>query len=180
MPTPIAQPDATDRGRGRGRDFNVKKRPKQARACATFDAVICMDNSIPHLADEEQVLRAARQMRMKLRTGGALIVSIRDYDQLLVDKPAAQDPSFFTDPDGRRRIVFQVWDWLDDRRYIFHLFIVRSQGDEWKTFHTSGLYRGIRRDELSALLTQAGFADVRWLSPSETDYYQPIVIATAD
>jgi AcrR family transcriptional regulator len=36
--TPPSSPEPS--GRGRGRDFALKKRPKQARACATFDAVV--------------------------------------------------------------------------------------------------------------------------------------------
>jgi glycine/sarcosine N-methyltransferase len=139
-----------------------------------------MDNSIPHLTDEEQLLLAARQFRAKLRPGGALMASIRDYDRLLDEKPTMQLPSFFTDADGRRRIVFQVWDWLDERQYMFHLFIARGREDNWETFHTSALYRGIRRSELSDILLRAGFRGVRWLFPPETEYYQPIVIATAD
>jgi AcrR family transcriptional regulator len=40
MTTSSFTSDASDRGRGRARDLAPRKRPKQARACATFEAVV--------------------------------------------------------------------------------------------------------------------------------------------
>lgn len=143
-----------------------------------FDTVICMDNSLPHLQSPEQLLQAAEQIRSRLRPGGFLMASIRDYDQLGEERPTIQGPSFYSDH-GRRRIVFQVWDWVDDRRYMFHLYITRELEKGWQTFHTAGLYRTIRRDELVAILSQAGFENSRWLAPAESNFYQPIILAEA-
>jgi hypothetical protein len=39
------------------------------------------------------------------------------------------------------------------------------------------LPRGILRDEVAAALSHAGFTNVRWLFPSNSGFYQPIVIA---
>lgn len=143
-----------------------------------FDAVICMDNSLPHLDDTEQLVQALEQMRSKLRQDAFLMASIRDYDGLMEERPAVQGPALYSDQ-GRRRIVFQLWDWLDDRRYVFHLYITREVATGWESFHTAGCYRGIRRDELSTFLSRAGFKDARWLMPDESGFYQPIVLAKA-
>lgn len=143
---------------------------------SSFDAVICIDNSLPHLETDAQLLQAARQARAKLRTDGSFIGSIRDYDRLIVERPAAQGPSFYSDGD-RRRIVFQIWDWLDARRYRFHLYITRSEQSEWHTFHFTSTYRAVLRSELGDILLQAGFSKVRWLLPSESGFYQPIFVA---
>ncbi len=59
-----------------------------------FDAVICIDNSLPHLQTDEDLLRAAQQTYGKLRPGGSFIGSIRDYDRLVVGRPTTQGPSF--------------------------------------------------------------------------------------
>jgi len=142
----------------------------------SFDAVICMDNSLPHLDSDEQLLRAAQQAYAKLRAGGSFIGSIRDYDRLVVERPTAQGPSFYSDSDGRR-IVFQIWDWLDERRYRFHLYITRSTQSQWRTFHFTSTYRAVLRSELGDILIQAGFTNVRWLLPSHSGYYQPIFVA---
>jgi SAM-dependent methyltransferase len=143
-----------------------------------FDAVICMDNALPHLAGTEQLTEAAAQIRARLRSGGLLMASIRDYDHLITEKPRVQGPAFYSDH-GRRRIVFQVWDWIDDRRYTFHLYITREMKERWQTFHASAVYRAVLRNELTETLGKASFKNVRWRFPAETGFYQPIVLAEA-
>ena len=143
-----------------------------------FDAVICMDNSLPHLESEEQLLQAAIQMRRKLRPGALFMASIRDYDSLAREKPTVQGPNFYSDEKGRR-IVHQVWDWLDDRRYTFHLYITREIQDGWESQHYVSDYRSIMRDELSEILARAEFAGCRWIRADESGFYQPLVLAKA-
>ncbi|HSK44246.1 MAG TPA: class I SAM-dependent methyltransferase [Candidatus Binatia bacterium] len=145
---------------------------------AEFDAVICMDNALPHLDSEEQLLRAASQMQRKLRPNGIFMASIRDYDNLVQEKPRVQGPNFYSDEKGRR-IVHQLWDWLDDRRYTFHLYITRENQDGWESQHYSSTYRSIMRDELSHILGKSGFGRGRWILPDESGFYQPIVLAKA-
>jgi SAM-dependent methyltransferase len=144
-----------------------------------FDAVICMDNALPHFAGEEQILRAASQMRQKLRPGALLMASIRDYDSLVREKPVVQGPNFYSDEKGRR-IVHQIWDWLDDRRYTFHLYITREIQGRWEAQHYASSYRTIMRDELSQILARSGFAGCRWILADESGFYQPIVLAKAN
>ena len=143
-----------------------------------FDAVISMDNALPHLASEEELAQAAAAMRAKLRPGGILAASIRDYDQILTERPAVQGPAFYSD-EGRRRIVLQLWDWKDERRYQFHLYITRETAEGWRTHHGVATYRAVRREELTRVLEGASFDEVRWLMPRESGYYQPLVTAIA-
>jgi SAM-dependent methyltransferase len=146
---------------------------------SNFDAVICMDNTLPHLESDEQLVRALGQIRIKLRPHGLLMASIRDYDRLVVEKPVVQGPAFYHD-NGRRRIVVQIWDWLDELRYVFHLYITRETANGWQTFHSTAGYRAMKRDKLTNAMKQAGFRNVRWLFPTESGFYQPIVLAQAD
>jgi SAM-dependent methyltransferase len=145
---------------------------------SSFDAVICMDNALPHLQNTEQLIQAATQIRNKLRPKGLFMASIRHYELLIKERPTMQSPSFYSDQ-GRRRIVFQVWDWLDERRYMFHLYITRMVENEWRTFHTTAVYRALLRQELSEALNKAAFTNIRWLLPLESGFYQPVVLATA-
>ena len=65
----------------------------------------------------------------KLREGGLLVISMRDYDGLIAEKPRAELPRVFDRPDGRQ-IAFQVWDWDDRSRRPtpLHQYIVREAG----------------------------------------------------
>lgn len=143
-----------------------------------FDAVICMDNSLPHLLRDEDLAQAAAQIHGKLRRGGTFMASIRDYDQLALERPVTQGPAFLSD-DGRRRIVFQLWDWKEERRYTFHMYITRETEAGWETHHGAAEYRALLRAELTAILEAAGFVEVRWSFPAETRFYQPVVLGKA-
>ena len=146
---------------------------------SSFDAVICIDNSISHLETDEDLSQAAEQAYGKLRPGGSFIGSIRDYDRLVVERPTTQGPSFYSDNDSRC-IVFQVWDWLDERRYRFHLYITRKTDSVWQTFHFSSTFRALLRSELQHILEEARFVNIRWLSPSDSGFYQPLFVAHRD
>lgn len=143
---------------------------------AHYGAVLCMDNALPHLDSDADIVTALRAMHARLRSGGILVLSLRDYGPLIREKPTSMPPSFFTD-DGARRIVFQVWDWLDDRRYAVHLYISRQVGQGWENHHFVGSYRAVSIDEVAAMTISVGFTDVRVLPAAETGYYQPIVTA---
>jgi SAM-dependent methyltransferase len=69
---------------------------------SNFDAVICIDNALPHLETDEELLQAAQQAYEKLRPGGSFIGSIRDYDRLVVERPTTQGPSFYSESGSRR------------------------------------------------------------------------------
>jgi glycine/sarcosine N-methyltransferase len=143
-----------------------------------FQAVISMDNALPHLNSEDELLRAAAGIRRKLRTGGIFAASIRDYDRVLLERPVVHGPAFYGDSAGRR-IVHQIWDWTEDRRYTFHLYITCERPEGWESHHYAATYRVVLRDELTAILKAAGFNGVRWIYPEESGFYQPVVLARA-
>jgi SAM-dependent methyltransferase len=142
-----------------------------------FDVVLSCDNSLPHLLTDEDLQNAARGLWEKVKLGGLLLVGIRDYDQLMREKPSGTVPRMFVDSQGRR-VVFQVWEWgSNGHTYTLHLFLLREQSDGWQTEHYETEYRALLRGELSALLEAAGFMDVRWHMPDETGHHQPLVTA---
>ncbi len=140
-----------------------------------FDAVLAADNALPHLLLEKDRRRALQEMAAKLRPGGILLATIRDYDQLIQTRPTIQPPAFYG-VRGNRRIVHQVWDW-DGDEYDLHLYISSEMPAQWTVKHYVSRYHALLRDDLSNSLQQAGFTTVEWLEPAETSFYQPIVIA---
>jgi glycine/sarcosine N-methyltransferase len=150
--------------RGLGMDFVVSDMTdlKEVPECG-FDVVATLDNALPHLSPEE-LCAAARAMRGKLRDGGILMASIRDYDDLIVRKPPMQVPSFFG-REGKRRIVHQVWDWVDGERYVVHLYITVETHGRWEAHHFAGVYRALQRTEVTKAFENAGFGRVQWRMP---------------
>jgi hypothetical protein len=77
---------------------------------------------------------------------------------------------------GPGTISFQVWEWdADGRSYELAQFTLRGEGERWETACRRTRLRALLRDELFGALTGAGLAEVRWRTPEETGYYQPIV-----
>jgi 2-polyprenyl-3-methyl-5-hydroxy-6-metoxy-1,4-benzoquinol methylase len=144
-----------------------------------FDAVIAMDNALPHLSSE-QLAQAAMAIRRKLKPNGLFVASMRDYDVLSVERPTIQKPVFYGLP-GSRRIVHQVWDWTEktgkDAGYALHVYITVESERRWKAHHFVSEYRCLLRSELSAALSDTGFKDVRWIMPQKSGLYQPFVLA---
>jgi len=105
---------------------------------ADFDVVAALDNALPHLT-ASQLAQAARAMGSKLKPDGVLIASIRDYDRLITERPTVQVPAFYGSA-GTRRIVHQVWDWIDKERYEFHVYITEQSGGTWVSHHFASVY----------------------------------------
>jgi hypothetical protein len=163
--------------------MNLEFRVDDMRSLSTapihvYDAVIAMDNAVPHLQSDADIKTAFAAMRKRLRSGGTLLISMRDYGSLIAQRAPSTLPAFYRDNQSRR-IVHQVWDWLDDRRYVLHLFITMEKPDGWRTLHFLGHYGAVPVSDVAALVTAAGFDDVRVLAPGETGYYQPVIRAVA-
>lgn len=141
----------------------------------SFDVVVALDNVFPHLTTP-LLVKAAQAMRSKLNSSGMLIASIRDYDRIIEERPQVEGPAFYGTA-GNRRIVHQVWDWIDEQRYAFHLYITLESNGAWISHHFKSEYRCLLRDELSSALQGAGFCEVRWIMPPESGFYQPLVLA---
>jgi SAM-dependent methyltransferase len=140
-----------------------------------FDAVLVADNALPHLLLKQDRNRALREIAGKLRPGGVLLATCRDYDHLIQTRPATQPPAFYG-VRGSRRIVHQVWDW-DGEEYYIHLYISMETPTGWNVKHYVSRYCALLRDDLTASLHETGFTTAQWLEPSETLFYQPVLIA---
>lgn len=141
-----------------------------------YNIVISCDNSLPHLLDEAGLHKTLRNIWEKLNDGGLFLASIRDYDQLLQEKPQSTFPTVYDDDKGKR-IVFQIWNWEENNIYTLEHFIIKKYGDELTASSRSTKYRAMMRSEISNLLSKIGFTDIIWHLPEETGYYQPIVTA---
>ncbi len=139
-----------------------------------FDIVIAMDNALPHMLSSEDLERAIKSITNRIKSNGIFVGSIRDYDDLLKDKPPHSPPYIHKTEKGQR-VSFQTWDWNGE-----HYKLVQYIIDDEETLQVSKFeceYRATRREELTNLFVSNGCSSVIWLFPEETGFYQPIVIA---
>jgi SAM-dependent methyltransferase len=156
-------------------EFHVSDMTSLSEIPGRFDVVAALDNALPHLTPD-QLPQAIKAVASRLKRGGLYLASIRDYDELVEQRPAMQAPAFFGG-EGTRRIVHQIWDWFDAEKYKLHLYITIQADQHWKTHHFISEYRCLKRLELSDVLKLTGFSEPIWLMPAESGYYQPVVLA---
>jgi SAM-dependent methyltransferase len=152
-------------------------RTLDAQISERFEVAISCDNALPHLLEDDELRAALSALKRVLMPGGLLLLTLRDYDALSVERPKLEGMRLLEGPDGMR-VVFQVWEWADDgRTYRVNQFVVRHHGEHEETIHHATRYRALKRAELDALLASAGFVEVRWHTPEQSGFYQPVVSA---
>ncbi len=139
-----------------------------------FDAVIAMDNALPHMLTGEDLAKAVASIAGRLRKGGVFVASIRDYDGILRQKPAYSPPYVHKTELGQR-VLFQTWEWQGEN-YKFVQYVIDDE-DTVSVSRFACEYRATRREDLTKLLYEAGCAEVEWLFPEQTGFYQPVVVA---
>jgi glycine/sarcosine N-methyltransferase len=142
-----------------------------------FDVVISCDNAIPHLLEPDDVDRALGQMYAKARRGGLVVVSTRDYDQALRERPAVAPPLDVPGPPRTLVLRLHEWDSPDSRLYTVRFLILTQQATGWTVAEHSTRYRAITSTELADSARLAGFDDVDWLTADEAQFHQPVMIA---
>ncbi len=139
-----------------------------------FDIVIAMDNALPHMLSKGALETAVASVTGRVKPGGMIVASIRDYDALLEKKPP-YSPPYIHSTDAGQRVSFQTWKWSGE---IYHLtqYIIEDEGTlQISKFECD--YRATRREELTALFISSGCSEVVWKFPEETGFYQPVVTA---
>ena len=74
-----------------------------------------------------------------------------------------------------QRVSFQTWDWEGDR-YRLTQYIIDDETEVAVSKFTCE-YRATTRGEITNLLEAMGCSEIEWKMPSQTGFYQPVVVA---
>jgi SAM-dependent methyltransferase len=137
-----------------------------------FDAVIALDNSLPHLLSDEDLTTALRGFRDLIEPDGRLLVSVRDYDT--VDRSPRSTHLYGTRTRGGRTFrLSQEWRWTDPERYQTTMIVEEEEVGVWtEVVRASARYYAIPVARLLALCTASGFeAELE----RSVDFFQPLI-----
>ncbi len=142
-----------------------------------FDVTVVFDNSLAHLLSQAELCEALRQLAARLVPGGLLLVGIRDYDVLRVERPRFTSERIIDDRD-ERRVVFQVWDWVENgAHYDLTQYLVQHGAGGVDAHAMKCRVRALSRQDLVDACAAAALTDVVWHEPADTGFYQPILAA---
>lgn len=145
-------------------------------ADGTFDAVVCVD-ALAHMSSVGEVAGAFREMARVVRPGGAVLVSIRDYEAARRERLPGTLPQV-NRTGAVETIAFQVWDWHPDGRgYDLTHIVLASKGQGWAVTTRGATLQAFVRDELLDAARSAGLVDVEWRTAAETGFFQPLLVA---
>jgi SAM-dependent methyltransferase len=139
-----------------------------------FDVVIACDNSIPHLLNDDEILLALRQMHDCTLPGGGCLITVRDYDREERGTGLVK-PYGVRERDGKRYVIFQVWDFEGEVYDLVMYFVADDGGDRPVTHVMRTKYYAIGTGRLLELMRRAGFASVERL---DGRFYQPVLVGS--
>lgn len=120
---------------------------------ASFDAAVCLGNTLAHLTGSGDLVSFLGQARFVLAEGGEFIVQILNYDRIL-DNGIAELPVIETD-----HVVFRrEYEWRGGEMYFVTTLAVKGG----ETLRNAFVLNPIRFAELAEGLRNAGFADAAY------------------
>jgi 2-polyprenyl-3-methyl-5-hydroxy-6-metoxy-1,4-benzoquinol methylase len=138
-----------------------------------FDVVISVDNCITHLLNDDDLLQALRQIHGCTRPGGGCLLTVRDYDQEQRGTGLIK-PYGVREADGKRTIIFQVWDFVGQIYDMTMYFVEDDRTSEQLVTHVMRTrYNAVGTDKLLALMCEAGFTAAERLDGC---FYQPVLV----
>jgi glycine/sarcosine N-methyltransferase len=124
----------------------------------TFDAVICLGNSLPHLLTEQAVAEAMADFHSVLRPGGLLVVQNRNFDRVWAEQERFMSPQTYRD--GQREWIFVRFYDFQPETVTFNMIRLKREAEGWQQDVDSTELRPIFWRKMVAVLAQAGFEGI--------------------
>ncbi len=140
----------------------------------SFDAILCMGNSLPHLLSANEVKQALQDFAACLRPGGQLLIQNRNFDAVVNGRQRWMDPQAHSEA-GNEWVFFLYYDFLADGLIDFN--VVTSKKDALGQHSTSIGTTQLRpqlHKELLLLLGESGFESIRSYGSMQGDLFVPL------
>jgi glycine/sarcosine N-methyltransferase len=124
----------------------------------TFDAAICLGNSLPHLLSNKAVQEALADFAAVLRPGGLLVIQNRNFDRVWRARERFMSPQTFRDSESEW-IFVRFYDFHEET-LTFHMLRLRRVEEGWSQSVESTELRPIFARDLDSALAAAGFGTV--------------------
>jgi len=139
----------------------------------SFDAVLCLGNSLPHLLTPAEVAAALKDFAACLRPGGLLLIQNRNFDAVVKQQQRWMDPQSFTD--GQTEWLFlRFYDFEASGLIRFNIVTLkRPRGGEWFSKTENTFLAPQLSSQLIPALAAANFTRIQAFGSLSGDIYQP-------
>jgi glycine/sarcosine N-methyltransferase len=128
---------------------------------ASFDALLCLGNSLPHLLSHDELDKTLADFAATLKPGGMLLIQNRNFDAVVANHARWMDPQSHTE-DGAEWIFQRFYDFEPDGLLTFNMIILKRLGHgSWSQQVISSRLRPILKFELILSLSEAGFETLK-------------------
>lgn len=98
----------------------------------SFDALLCLGNSLSHVEGESHLLTALRDFAKCLVSGGLLILQNRNFDSVLSTHERWLEPQSYREAAGEW-LFLRFYDFLPDGHIQFNILTLKKEGESgWK------------------------------------------------
>ncbi|OGO60304.1 MAG: hypothetical protein A2032_02650 [Chloroflexi bacterium RBG_19FT_COMBO_49_13] len=145
----------------------------QTFGSASFAALLCLGNSLPHLLSRPELDTALLDFAACLKPGGLLLVQNRNFDAVMMSHERWMEPQSYSDADSEW--IFQrFYDFDPDGLLTFNLVTLKRIGHgDWSQKVVSSRLRPLLKDELISALSEAGFESLMPFGNMSGDAYDP-------
>lgn len=141
---------------------------------ASFDAILCMGNSLPHLLSKEAVEAALQDFAACLRPGGWLLIQNRNFDAVVNGHQRWMEPQSHSEGENEW-VFFLYYDFLPNGLIDFNEITSKkdAQGQRTTSIGTTQLRPQLQK-ELTTLLADSGFDSIRSFGSMQGDLFIPL------
>jgi glycine/sarcosine N-methyltransferase len=142
----------------------------------SFDALLCLGNSLPHLLDQAALRAALLDFNACLRAGGLLLVQNRNFDAVMAGQQRWMEPQgHLPAASGEAEYLFlRFYDFDPDGLITFNVVTLRRQGKEtWQQQIRQTRLYPLRAAELSGALQEAGFEEIQLFGSMSGEGFDP-------
>ncbi|MEQ8443791.1 MAG: class I SAM-dependent methyltransferase [Alphaproteobacteria bacterium] len=144
-----------------------------------FDGIFAATSVLAHMQSEEELAALMDGFARVLKPGGIAAFTHYDYQRLMAHEPdVAPMPPLYSEDDDGPFVFLQRRFWSGTprgRHYRTEYIRLALDGDVRRIEQQ---YRASTLQEVSALLTAAGFDAIAWSDPSETGFFQSACTTT--
>jgi SAM-dependent methyltransferase len=126
----------------------------------TFEAVLCLGNSLPHVLSPAELAAAVEDFAACLRPGGLLMVQNRNFEAVMARRERWMEPQAHQEG-AEERIFVRFYDFDPDGLITFNILTLKREATGgWRQRTTATRLRPLLEVELRAALVAAGFGEI--------------------